>query len=233
MTLTQFIAKRTRLGKRHAKKLLENHHIILNGTIVTNGTLPLGKFDHLTAAGEILQATTRRAILLHKPTGILSATTDPTHQTVIDLINEPWAHQLHLAGRLDRSTTGLIILTNDSHLSQSLTLPQNKIPKTYLIHTHQPIPPEALEKFRTGMSFKKENTRSAPATAQLLTDTSCRLTIYEGLHHQIKRMFLRFGIRLTSLHRESIGPHHIGNLQPGQWTHLTPPSPDHYSPATP
>ncbi|MDE0835846.1 MAG: pseudouridine synthase [Akkermansiaceae bacterium] len=217
MTLAQFIAKRTGLGKRHAKKLLENGEVTVNGSIVIDGTLPLAKFDHLTAAGETLQTNTPRYILLHKPAGILSATTDRKHKTVIDLIDEPWAHELHLAGRLDRSTTGLVILTNDSKFSESLTRPENKIPKIYLVHTDQAIPEEAITKFRKGMSFEKENTRSQPAIVDLLSKTSCRLTIHEGLHHQIKRMFLRFGIRVTALHRESIGSHHLGDLAPGKW----------------
>lgn len=217
MTLQQFLAKRTGQGKRHAKKRLETGQVILNGSTETNGSLEIGEFDQISAAGEILQANTRRIILLHKPAGILSATTDPVHKTVIDLINEPWASELHLAGRLDRSTTGLVILTNDSKFSESLTQPENKIPKTYLVHTDLPIPEEAIQKFRTGMSFKKENTRSQPALVDLLTETSCRLAIHEGLHHQIKRMFLRYGIRVTSLHRESIGSYTLGTLAPGQW----------------
>lgn len=219
MTLAQFIAKRTGLGKRHAKALLESGQIVLNGHTVTDGSLTLGKFDHLIAAGETLQSKTRRIILLHKPAGILSATTDRTHKTVIDLIEEPWAGELHLAGRLDRSTTGLVILTNDSAFSESLTRPENKIPKSYLVHTDRPIPEEAVAKFRKGMSFRKENTRSRPAAVDLLTEASCRLIIHEGLHHQIKRMFLRYGIRVTSLHRESIGSYHLGELAPGQWRH--------------
>ena len=223
MTLLQFLAKHSGRGKRPAKALLDSGQVLLDRLPETNGSLEIGKFHHITAAGEVLQANTRRILLLHKPTGFLSATTDPTHQTVIDLIPEPFAHDLHLAGRLDRSTTGLVILTNDSILSRSLTSPHHKIPKTYLVHTDSPIPEQALEKFRTGMSFKKENTRSHPAIAQLLADTSCRLTIFEGLHHQIKRMFLRFGIRVTSLHRESIGPYHLGSLLPAQYQIISSP----------
>lgn len=217
MNILQFIGKRTGLGKRHAKRLLEEGKVFLNGDQVSEGNIPLGKFDHLIASGETLQSNTRRIILLHKPAGILSATTDPKHRTVIDLIDVPWACELHLAGRLDRSTTGLVILTNDSAFSESLTRPENKIPKTYIVHTAQAIREEAIAKFRKGMHFEKENTRSRPAIVDRLTETSCRLTIHEGLHHQIKRMFLRFGIRVISLHRESIGSYHLGDLKPGQW----------------
>lgn len=218
MTLAQFIAKKTGLGKRHAKAVLDCGEVILNHSIVYDGFIALGKFDHLTVSGEILQSHTRRIILLHKPAGILSATSDPTHRTVIDLIREPWAGELHLAGRLDRTTTGLIILTNDSEFSESLTQPGNKVTKTYLVETDQTITAEAIAAFRDGMSFAKEKIRTQPAIVAPLSENSCRLTIYEGKHHQIKRMFLRFGIRVTNLHRESIGMYVLPNdLAPGKY----------------
>jgi 16S rRNA pseudouridine516 synthase len=220
VTVSQFIAKHSRLGKRHAKNLIDAGHVFLNYQPINDGNFPLGKFDHLTVNGEILQARTARYLLLHKPIGILSATTDKTHRTVIDLIDQPWANELHLAGRLDRATSGLVILTNDSRFSESLTSPENHVPKTYLVHTDQPIPETVLQQFRDGMSFEKENTRSAPAIVELLSENSCRLTIHEGLHHQIKRMFLRFNIRVIHLHRESIGPYRLENLQAGEWRHI-------------
>jgi 16S rRNA pseudouridine516 synthase len=229
VTVLQFIAKRTGLGKRHAKKLLENGEVILNGDPLTDGTTPLGKFDHLIAAGEALQSNTRRIILLHKPAGILSATSDPTHRTVIGLIREPWAGELHLAGRLDRATTGLVILANDSTFSESLTRPGNKVPKTYVVESDRTITAEAIAAFRNGMSFAKEKIRTQPAIFVPLSETSCRLTIYEGKHHQIKRMFLRFGIRVTNLHRESIGPYLLPDaLAPGDYRMLEPHIPESY-----
>lgn len=222
MTIAQFIAKQTGLGKRHAKAVLERGVVVLNGKVITNGSLVLGKFDHLQVSGEILQSCIRRIILLHKPAGVLSATSDSTHRTVIDLIREPWARELHLAGRLDRSTTGLIILTNDSAFSESLTRPENKIPKTYLVETDQAITSEAIAAFRSGIYFAKEKILTQPAHVVLLTETSCRLTIHEGKHHQIKRMFLRFGIRVTKLHRDSIGPYSLADLAVGDYRPLDP-----------
>ena len=176
---------------------------------------------------KVLQANTRRIILLHKPAGILSATSDPTHRTVIDLIREPWASELHLAGRLDRATTGLVILTNDSAFSESLTRPGNRVPKTYLVETDLTITSEAIDAFRDGMSFAKEKIRTQPAVFLSLSETSCRLTIHEGKHHQIKRMFLRFGIRVTNLHRESIGPYVLPeDLAPGDYRVIDPHVPE-------
>ena len=221
MTISQFIAKKTGLGKRHAKQLLENHRVILNQSIITDGSIPLDKFDHLIADGKTLQQNTPHHILLNKPAGILSATTDPVHRTVIDLIDTSWASELHLAGRLDRSTTGLVILTNDSKFSESLTRPESKIPKTYLVSTDLPVTDEALAAFRKGMSFQKEDIRTHPAEVTQLSENKCRLTIYEGKRHQIKRMFLRFGIRVTTLHRESIGSYDLSSIpSAGDWTEI-------------
>lgn len=198
--------------------MLGKGNVILNGDLVRDGNVALGKFDHVIVAGETLQYKTRRIVLINKPTGVLSATTDPTQCTVIDLIREPWAHELHLAGRLDRTTTGLVILTNDSTFSESLTRPRNKVSKAYLVETDQAITTEAMNSFRKGMSFAKERICTQPAIIVLLSETSCRLTIYEGKHHQIKRMFLRFGIRVTKLHRESVGSYMLpDDLAPGEY----------------
>ncbi|MFD2256624.1 pseudouridine synthase [Luteolibacter algae] len=239
MTLLQFIAKRTGKGRRFAKAALEAGQVFLNKIQQSEGRVEVGKFDQLELSGEILQQRTARYVMLHKPAGAVSATQDREHTTVIDLIKTDWAHDLHLAGRLDRATTGLVILTNDSAFSESLTQPAQKIPKTYLIHTDLPIPPDAIAKFRSGMSFDKEKIRTQPALVEMLSETSCRLTIYEGKHHQIKRMFLRYGIRVTQLHRETIGPYQLpDHLLPRKWMAIDPslvfnPSPGHSQQARP
>jgi 16S rRNA pseudouridine516 synthase len=88
----------------------------------------------------------------------------------------PSGHAPNIAGRLDRSTKDLVILTNDSDFSESLTQPDQKIPKTLLVDTDLPITPEAIEIFRAGMFFAKENIHTQPAVASLLSSNSCRLT---------------------------------------------------------
>lgn len=226
VTVAQFIAKQTRLGKRYAKAVLCRGEVFLNQSLITDGLQELGKFDQLEVAGKIIQSHVPRYLLMHKPVGILSAISDPTHRTVVDLIREPWARELHLAGRLDRATTGLVILTNDSTFSESLTHPEHKVPKTYHVDTDHTITAEAIAAFRSGMSFAKENIRTHPALVIQLSENSCRLTIYEGKHHQIKRMFLRFGIRVTKLHRESIGPYVLpADLAAGDYITFAKPLP--------
>ena len=114
------------------------------------------------------------------------------------------------------------MLTNDSTFSESLTSPEKHVPKTYLVETNQAIPIQAFSAFEAGMPFAKEGTRSQPAIVETISDTCCRLTIFEGLRHQVKRMFLRFGIRVTKLHRETVGPYSLGDLKPGQWRMVEP-----------
>jgi len=192
-------------GKRRTREYFENGQIRLNGEVTEERGILVGKFDHIEVAGEVVQAFIKRTILLHKPVGVVSATTDPEHQTVIDLITEDWAKELHLAGRLDRFTTGLVILTNDSSFSESLTEPGQKVGKRYLVTVDGEITPQVIAAFEKGMWFAKEKITTAPAVVELLDERKCRLTIYEGKHHQIKRMFARFDLKVTALHREAIG----------------------------
>ncbi|MEZ5329631.1 MAG: pseudouridine synthase [Verrucomicrobiales bacterium] len=221
MRLDRLIQSSLRMGTREARHFLAARKVKVNGIVETMGNAQIGYFDCVEARGEVLQARTPRYVMLHKPIGVVSATTDLLHQTVIDLIREPWAGELHLAGRLDRFTSGLVVLTNDGIFSKALTLPQKKVPKTYIVTTDADIPPEVVSAFEKGMPFAKEGVTTEPAIVNLLRPKTCRLTIFEGKHHQVKRMFLRFGIRVVALHRESVGNLHLYDLAAGMYRELT------------
>ena len=181
------------------------------------------RFDEVSVTNGTLQrAMPRLYLLLNKPAGILSATTDSQHPTVLDLIEHPDKATLHLAGRLDRSSTGLILLTNDGNWSGSLTLPGQKVEKVYLVETDRPIPPEAVTRFAEGFHFPTEGITTLPAVLEILAPTRARVTLHEGRYHQIKRMFHRVQNRVVTLHRESIGTLCLPpDLSLGQWRPLT------------
>lgn len=218
MRLDRLVGKWAGTGKRRTRELFESGRVFLNGEVVEERGIAVGKFDLVEVAGEVLQARTPRYVMMHKPAGVVSATVDDEHQTVIDLIEEEWASELHLAGRLDRFTTGLVILTNDSAYSESLTEPDEKVGKRYLVTVDGVIPKKAIKAFEAGMWFAKEKVTTAPAKVELLGESECRLTIYEGKHHQVKRMFARFDLKVTKLHREAVGCLELpDDLLAGEW----------------
>jgi 16S rRNA pseudouridine516 synthase len=160
--------------------------------------------------------------MLNKPRGFLSATADDIHPTVMELIAPTLRQDLHIAGRLDRSSTGLLILTNDGHWSRQLTEPRVKIPKVYKVSTAYPISPETHERFAEGIWFEFEQLTTSPADLDLLSPCEARVTIYEGRYHQVKRMFHAVGNRVTALHRERMGNIRLDdNLAAGEYRPLT------------
>ncbi len=136
----------------------------------------------------------------------------------------PEKEQLHLAGRLDFNTTGLLLLTNDGNWSSRIMCPQQKLPKTYQVETSDEITPEYVSKFAEGIYFAFEDLTTLPAALRILSATTAQLTIHEGRYHQIKRMFGFFRNRVISLHRLSVGSIELDTgLAAGEYRHLTAP----------
>lgn len=193
----------------------------MNGVVVSDASVLVGNFDRVEWKETVVQKRVARSVMLHKPLGVVSATVDSEHRTVIDLIEEEWAGELHLAGRLDRFTTGLMVLTNDSVLSEALTEPSRKLGKRYRVSCDGAIGEDVVLAFKEGVWFAKEKMTTQPAQMEFLTEKECLLTIYEGKHHQVKRMFAGFGLKVIRLHREAMGPLVLdASLQEEQWRFL-------------
>ncbi len=224
MKLEDLLAKHRSMGKRGAKRCLSDGIVRVDGMPAADGRLDVDRFAAITAGEEVIQPGGRALyIMLHKPAGVVSATIDALHPTVIDLIDDPDKGTLHLAGRLDRATTGLLLLTNDGRWSKRITLPERKVAKVYLVETMELISSEAVAAFFQGFHFHTEDIFTAPAALEILDHRRARLTLYEGRYHQVKRMFHRVGNRVVSLHRESVGGIMLpGDLRPGEWRELTP-----------
>lgn len=225
MRLDSLLAKRLGLGSRGARDRIAGGAVTVEGTPETDHRREVSRFERVECGGVPVQAGLERLhLMLHKPAGILSATSDPVHRTVLDLIDHPDKATLHLAGRLDRSSTGLVLLSNDGRWSGALALPGNHVEKSYLVETDRPIPPGAAERFAEGFFFATENLTTRPARLERLSERRARVTLSEGRYHQIKRMFHRLdGIRLVSLHRDRIGPHRLpDDLAPGEWRRIEP-----------
>jgi 16S rRNA pseudouridine516 synthase len=224
LKLDRLIAKHRSTGRTAAHRLIAACRVKVDGATVLDGQREVDRFSRIELNDEILQHADRALyLMIHKPVGILSATVDPQHPTVIDLIDDPHKHMLHLAGRLDRGTSGLVLLTNDGRWSKRVTDPRHKMPKVYLVETGEPISPDAVTSFAAGFHFHTENITTLPAVLEITGIHNARLSLIEGRYHQVKRMFHRVGNRVVKLHRESIGSIALPpDLAAGQWRHLTP-----------
>ncbi|CAD5106901.1 pseudouridine synthase [Zestomonas carbonaria] len=223
MRLDRLLGNLPHGNRRDARLALAAGHVRVDGATVRDGRLEVREFNRVELDGQVLQAgKPARYFMLHKPAGVVSATEHPEHRTVLDLLDEPDRHDLHLAGRLDLNTTGLVLITNDGHWSRRLTLPQSEKPKVYLVETEQPIAEEYVETFARGLHFRYEDIVTRPAELQILGSHRARLTLHEGRYHQVKRMFGHFRNKVVRLHRERIGALHLGDLEEGRYRLLTP-----------
>lgn len=221
--LDRLIAKHRSLGRNEAHRLIAAGCVRVNGEVILGNQHEVDRFTQVEMGTEVVQQAERALyLMLHKPGGVVSATVDAEHQTVIDLIDDPDKHTLHIAGRLDRWSTGLLLLTNDGRWSKRLMDAGSKVPKTYSVKTNAPIPSDAVAAFERGFHFAAEDITTLPCELVLLGESSARVTLHEGRHHQIKRMFGRVGCFVIALHRESIGGLTLpADLAPGQWRALT------------
>lgn len=210
MRLDRLLSNQTDISRQQSQRLISRGEVMLNGQPCSDPRQAVTAFDQVSLGQRIIQAS-RPAyyLMLNKPAGCVSATTDPQHPTVLDWLPPALQGQLHIAGRLDFNTTGLMLLTNDGNWSKRLTLPSSQIGKTYFVTTEQPITPAMRERFAEGMYFAFEDLITQPAQLEILSTFTARLTIHEGRYHQIKRMFGHFGNKVVGLHRESIGPLHL------------------------
>ena len=160
--------------------------------------------------------------MLNKPEGYVCSTDDPDHPTVLYFLDEPVAHKLHAAGRLDIDTTGLVLMTDDGQWSHRITSPRHHCEKTYRVTLESPVSDDTAEQFAKGVQLHNEKDLTKPAVLEILTPTDVRLTISEGRYHQVKRMFAAVGNHVVGLHRERIGAIELDpDLAPGEYRPLT------------
>ncbi len=222
MRLDRFVQKRLSRSARSVRYLFAERKILLNGVTTADGLQQITKFCRVEADSKLLRDRQPLYVMMHKPRGCVSATRDSKNTTVLSQVDLPNKEQLHLAGRLDFNTTGLLLLTNDGDWSRRIMDPQHKLPKTYHVECSKEITSDYVQQFEEGIYFGFENLVTRPAQLKLLSATTAELTIHEGRYHQIKRMFGLFDNEVISLHRLSVGSIVLDkNLTAGAYRYLT------------
>ncbi|MCP1443907.1 16S rRNA pseudouridine516 synthase [Pseudomonas sp. GGS8] len=223
MRVDRFLSNLPRFNRKQVRLLLVEKRVRVDGNVVSDPHAEVLEFSRVEVDDEVLQVgKPARYFMLHKPPGCVSATRDPQHPTVLDLIHEPDKDDLHIAGRLDFNTTGLMLITNDGSWSRRLTQPQTKLPKVYYVETEQEITADYAITFAKGLYFAFEDLTTQPAELVVLGAKSARLSIVEGRYHQVKRMFGHFDNKVLRLHRERMGPLLLDDaLKPGEYRPLS------------
>ncbi|MBY6189156.1 16S rRNA pseudouridine(516) synthase RsuA [Microbulbifer agarilyticus] len=223
LRLDKAISQVTDLSRAEVKRAARQERITVNGKTVTNPASKVDVADELCLDGEPLGAAGPRYFMLNKPLGYVCATKDGEHPIVLDLLDEPNLQKLHIAGRLDIDTTGLVLITDDGQWSHRIASPRHQCAKTYYAHLAEPIADDAVDKCAKGIWLNNEKTRTKPAKLEILYRNEVRITITEGRYHQVKRMFAALGNRVLELHRESIGEIALDEmLTEGEYRPLTP-----------
>ena len=222
MRLDKYIAQTTDLSRALVKVALKNKRVTVNGLLMKDASLHLSPADVVQLDGEVLRPAGARYFMLHKPVGYICATTDSHHSTVLDLLDEPNKQALHIAGRLDIDTTGLVLVTDDGPWNHRVTSPRRECGKTYCVTLADDLVSDAREKLLAGIQLNNEKQLTKPAALERLSARQVRLTISEGKYHQVKRMFAALNNRVVALHRECIGDIRLdAELGVGEYRPLT------------
>jgi len=218
--LDRFISEKCNVNRKSVRLLVAQKRIKVDGSIVDDVALAINKFSIISFDDKLLQGNTASYVMLHKPIGVVCATKDNEHKTVIDLLDEkqfPHKKALHIVGRLDLNTSGLVLLTNDSRWSEKLTSPTQKVEKHYLVTLKKPLTVDYIQAFEKGMYFEYEDITTLPAKLEILSPYQAKVVLTEGKYHQIKRMFGRFRNPVVALHRYAIGDYVLDEaLKAGQ-----------------
>lgn len=220
--LDRFISKKAGVNRRDVRALLAQRRIVVDGSPASEISHIIDEFSQVAFDDRVLQDNTPSYVMMNKPAGVVSATKDERHKTVVDLLERPDRHHLHIVGRLDFNSSGLLLLTNDGRWSRQLTTPENKIAKLYRVTLEKPVTEDYIQAFLEGMYFPFEDITTRPATLHIVSDYVAEVSLMEGRYHQIKRMFGRFDNEVLTLHRLSIGDLSLDSLlAPGQSRELT------------
>ncbi|QLE84436.1 16S rRNA pseudouridine(516) synthase [Shewanella sp. Scap07] len=203
--LDRFISQHQQLPRKQIRLLVAQGAVTVDGVVARDVAMQINQFSYICLHGEVLQAQQPVYLMQHKPVGVVSATVDDKHQTVLDLIDHQDKQQLHIVGRLDLNTSGLMLLTNDGQWSKRLMSPEHKVAKRYRVTLQNPLNNDYVEAFAQGMYFEYEDIVTQPAQLEIIDTTSAIVTLTEGRYHQIKRMFGRFRNPVIGLHRFAVG----------------------------
>lgn len=203
--IDKFLSTALGISRTDAKLLLKNGSITANGERITKADTKIDETDKVKNGDQLLTYKKYIYLMMNKPEGILSAANDKRVKTVVDIIpNEFKRAGLFPVGRLDKNTTGLLIITDDGDFGHRVTAPKTDTEKCYLAELDGDIKEECVDIFKKGVVLA-DGQVCKPAVLKIKENRCAYVTVTEGKYHQIKRMFGTVGLGVNKLHRVSIG----------------------------
>lgn len=204
--LDKFLTAHTSLSRRDAAEAVRRGRVTVGGSVCRNSAQ---KIDPVTAAvtldGQAIAFQQHIYIMLNKPADVICVSRDPRERTVVDLLPAEWRHRdLFPAGRLDKDTTGMVLLTDDGDYAHRMLAPKKHVPKQYLVTLDAPVSEAACRAFAEGITLA-DGEVCRPAVCRPLEGCQALVILHEGKYHQVKRMFAACGFHVEALHRLSMG----------------------------
>lgn len=218
MRLQKFLSAAGVCSRREGEAYIQSGRVSVNGSVVTElGTKVDPEKDRIAVDGA--PVTLERNLIyiaLHKPKGYVTSCRQGEDKIVLDLIDIP--ERIYPVGRLDKDSSGLLLLTNDGRIHHRLSHPSFDHEKEYDVTVGKPMPIGAIRKLEKGLPLMGRKTR--PAAVKQLSAQRFRITLMEGRNRQVRRMVRKVGNQVTRLHRIRISSIRIGSLAPGSWRYL-------------
>ncbi len=220
MRLDKFLKDAGLGSRREVKKLVKDKLIYLNDVLVTSAETCINPDkDVIKYQDQVIHYQEFYYFLLNKPAGYLSATDDKNQPTIIDLFSDYSHVDLFPVGRLDKDTTGAILVTNNGFLAHRLISPKYHVDKVYLATLDKAVDPKIKEEFESGIILDQEKT--LPSKLEIISPNVCRVTLHQGKYHQVKRMFAYFDYKVIALHREKFAFLTLNELENGKYRCLS------------
>ncbi len=203
--IDKIIGNQTEYSRKDIKKLVLQKRVRMNGELVFKSDIKINpEKDIISIDGKNINVVEYVYLILNKPVGYISATEDKAQKTVLDLIDEKYSHrELFPAGRLDKDTTGMMIITDDGQFAHNILAPKKHISKTYEVEIDIPVTEEMKVNFEKGVNLNDGVCKTAKL--EITGENTAIVVLTEGRYHQIKRMFGCFGAKVIKLHRTAMG----------------------------
>ena len=227
MRLDKYLSERLGIPRGESRKLAAKGRVTVNGVLTKKADTQIEEATAEVAVdGRLLAGAYQKYVylMLNKPEGVVSAAQDKRDTTVVDLVKDAFPRrQLFPAGRLDKTSTGFVLLTDDGGFAHEILAPKRHVSKTYTVTLDTPLTEEMRTGFAAGVTLA-DGTALSPAEVTALSPDglTVRVVLKQGVYHQIKRMFGVYGAGVNGLHRDAIGGLALDeNLAPGQWRELS------------